>query len=345
MNQINILNQQPTPDNLMWNIWTSIYHLAALTAADELDLFSYLNDHEHTIEQIAYELKADVRPTSVLVNLLINLGFLNINANKISLTLTAKNYLIPESLFYWGSVLYPFRERIEHKKVINAIKQKSNQLTFDNKSFTDMWQEGSLTPDAARSFTEKMHATIFAPALEAIKLNLFASTKNLLDVGGGSGCFSIAFSQAYPERTAVVFELPTVCEITKKYISEFNADKNVSVHSGNFFTNEHWPRNCDGILFSQILHDWPIEKCTEILKHAHSAMPSGGVIYVHEMMLDDSKASPLATVCFDLLMLINHRSQQFSKHELHSLLKECGFSDPLTTYTFGYFSITTATKL
>lgn len=141
-----------------------------------------------------------------------------------------------------------------------------------------------------------------------------------------------------------MFDLPAVCKVTKKYMKEYGSAKNVSVHPGNFFLQDDWPTDCDGILLSQILHDWRLDECTILLKHARKVLPTGGKIYIHEMLLDDNKTSPLATVCFDLLMFINHQSQQFTKEMLFELLKSCGFSAPKTTPTFGYYSITTATK-
>lgn len=98
-----------------------------------------------------------------------------------------------------------------------------------------MWEDGSITPEAARSFTKRMHATIFTPSLEAINSGIFGSTKKLLDVGGGSACFSIAFTQAYPERTATVFELPAVCEIAQEYVNKYNAKKKYIDASRKFF--------------------------------------------------------------------------------------------------------------
>lgn len=331
-------------DTLMWDIWTSMYHLPVVTAADELGIFNCLKNNEYDTSQLANELNLNVRSISVLVEFLIGFGFLTKKQNKINLTPTAKNYLISESPFYWGAVLESLRDRAEHKKIISAIKQGSNQLIFDNKSFTDMWQEGSITSAAANAFTKKMHATISAPAIEAIKSGAFERTKKLLDVGGGSGCFSIAFIQAYKDRKATVFELPAVCEVSQRYIEESNAAESVFLHPGNFFMQDNWPMNHDGILLSQILHDWPIDKCVVILKHAYHVLPVGGQIYIHEMLLDDNTKSPLATVCFDLLMFLNHQSQQFTKEMLSELLQSCGFSTPKTIQTFGYYSITTAIK-
>src|SRR5207244_4159234 len=129
----------------------------------------------------------------------------------------------------------------------------------------------------------KMHATIFAPATMAVESGIFNSTKILLDVGGGSGCFSIAYLKKYPEREATVFELPVVCDVAQEYIAQYELTNKILTHSGNFFNRKTWPTGHDGVLLSQILHDWPEKYCKKILKNAYDTLPSGGKIYLHEM--------------------------------------------------------------
>ncbi|MGQ3892023.1 methyltransferase [Legionella sp. CNM-4043-24] len=338
------INLPDVKDNFMWDIWMSIYHLSALAVADELALFVNLSNKSRSLTELAQTLQLNSRSIEIIVKPLVCFGLLYQSNNTFHLTPTSKTYLLPESPFYWGAILEAQRNREEYKKIIGAIRAGSNQLLFDGKAITDMWKEGSITPEAASNFTKKMHATIFAPSIGAIKCGLFKSIKRLLDVGGGSGCFSIAFIQEYPECAATVFELPAVCSETKKYIAEVDLLDKIVIHPGNFFNLEHWPIGFDGVLLSQILHDWPIEHCKEILKNAYNSMPVGAKIYIHEMLLNDDKISPLTTACFDLLMFVNHKSQQFTKNELFDLLKTIGFKDPQMEKTFGYYSIITAIK-
>jgi acetylserotonin N-methyltransferase len=331
-------------DKFMWDIWMSMYHLPILTVADELSLFVPLKNKDLSRVKLAQALHLSTRAVEILANPLIYFGLLYENNTKLGLTSTARAYLLPESPFYWGALFEAQRNRAEHTRIIEAIRAGSNELHFEGKTFTEMWKEGSITPEAASQFTKKMHATIFAPSVGAIKSTLFKSTKRLLDVGGGSGCFSITFIQEYPEREAMVFELPAVCNETKKYIEEYNLSDSIAIHPGNFFDKDNWPTGYDGILLSQIVHDWPLDYCREILRNAYNSMCPGAKIYIHEMILNDDRISPLTTACFDLLMYVNHKSQQFTKNELFDLLTTCGFKNPKIKKTFGYYSIISAIK-
>ncbi len=341
MNTININNISDTP---LWDIWMSMYHLAAVSVADELGIFNCLTQKNLGTEEIAIKLNLSTRAVQILIEVLVGLKFIIKKNKKYFLSPTAKTYLLPDSLFYWGAILFNLRAHHEHQKILAAIKKGSNQLLFENKTFSDMWKEDTLTQEAAAIFTQKMHATIFAPAAHAVNKGIFKATKNLLDVGGGSGCFNIAYALKYPKYKALVFDLLPVCDVAKTYIQQFKVANRVSVHPGNFFIKNNWPHGRDGILLSQILHDWPIDHCKKILKYAYDCLPKGGIIYIHEMLLDKDRISPLTTVCFDLLMFINHHSQQFTQKEIFDLLKNSGFNKIKIQKTFGYYSIISAQK-
>jgi hypothetical protein len=274
---------------------------------------------------------------------LVGLGYVKKQGTKLALTETAKSYLLSNSPFYWGPMLKGLQERNEHKRLLVAIKSNANTLKFGDKTFTDMWEEGSITAEAAQNFTDRMHATVFAPAVGAIKSGVFKGVKKLLDMGGGSGCFSIAFVKKYSASKATVLELPAVCKVASGYIKKFKLTKKITTYPANFF-QDTWPQEHDGILFSQILHDWPIAYCEKLIQQAYDALPRGGQIFIHEMLLDESKVSPLTVACFNLLMFINHKSQQFTKSQLFNLLRKTGFKNPKVKKTFGYHSVVYAKK-
>jgi hypothetical protein len=49
-------------------------------------------------------------------------------------------------------------------------------------------------------------------------------------------------------------------------------------------------------------------------------------------------------VSFDLLMYINHRSQQFTQQGLYNILEDVGFRNLEVIHTLGYYSVLSAVK-
>lgn len=328
-------------DKILWDTWMSIFHMPILTVADEIGFFSIINQGTTNLQDIANKLNVSFRGAEILANTLATLQYIIKKDHNIFLTSTVKNYLLPDSSCYWGTVFQRFREKPEHQRIMQALKNSSPLLKYQEKSFTQMWEDGTITPEAAQSFTQGMQTMHFAAAEYLAKSGVFNGVNNLLDVGAGSGCFGLAFLNNYANKMTTLFDLPNVCEIIKGYNTENKHQ--ITIHAGNFL-KESWPKNHDAILLSQILHDWPFEICQQILQSAYNSLESGGKIFIHEMLLNENKDSPTATVFFDLLMFINHRSQQFAQHELFELLTKAGFKNPSVKPMFGYFSVITASK-
>ena len=107
---------------------------------------------------------------------------------------------------------------------------------------------------------------------------------------------------------------------------------------------EEYPADHDVVLFSQIMHDWSPETNRLLLAKAWRALPSGGVVVVHEKLLDKDRSGPLANALVSLDMLYWTEGKQYTSEELHELLLEVGFVQPLTRATTGYWSVITAVK-
>jgi tRNA1(Val) A37 N6-methylase TrmN6 len=68
-------------------------------------------------------------------------------------------------------------------------------------------------PEEADAFTRAQHAGSMGPAVMLARTFDLAGAKRLLDVGGGSGAFSIALCQRNPELRATVLDFPNVIDV------------------------------------------------------------------------------------------------------------------------------------
>ncbi len=329
-------------DTIMWDLWLSMYHLAIVSVADELHLFQELQHGPLSINDLSLKLNINPRGVEALFGALTGMKLLKKEAEQLRLTPQAERYLIPESPFYWGELLHQTREQAEHKALLIAIRQGRNPFSLYGRLSED-WERNSLSAEAARKFTGLMHSIIFAPALHAVQSGLFGSVSKLLDVGGGSGCFSIGFVKTYPERQSGIFDLPAVCEISREYIRKFTVEHQVQIYPGNFFTDP-WPEGYDGFCFSNIFHDWAPQQCQQLADSAYEALEPGGRIFLHEMLLNDDRSTPLTTALFDVYMFKDFSAQQHTQAELTDILLKAGFEKPSATPALGYYSVLSAGK-
>jgi C-methyltransferase len=84
----------------------------------------------------------------------------------------------------------------------------------------------------------------------------------------------------------------------------------------------------DAYLLAQILHDWPDEKCVEILRNCADAMEYGARLWVIERVVQDDLASTsLEVALLDLNMLIGFGARERTGDEYVQLLETTGFTN------------------
>src|SRR5690606_36043406 len=129
-----------------------------------------------------------------------------------------------------------------------------------------------------------------------------------------------------------------------RYIAAAGVGGRVATHAANMFT-EPWPRGHDVHFFSNVFHDWSGETCCLLAKRSFEALPSGGLILLHEMLMDDDGCGPLHAAAFSLLMLMGTRGRQYSLPELRGFLEQAGFTDVEAQGTGqGYYSLVSARR-
>ncbi len=201
-----------------------------------------------------------------------------------------------------------------------------------------------MPPELARIITAFMNAHSQAAAQAVGVQPLFAQITNLLDVGGGSAVFSIAIAKMQPSLRATVVEIAAVCAEADRYISASGAAPRVRTQALNMFT-QVWPTAHDAHFLSNILHDWSDETCRMLVRKSFDALPSGGRIVLHEMLMNDDGTGPLPCAAFSLVMLLGTRGRQYSLPELRGFLEPAGFVGVESFTTGGgYYSLVVACK-
>ncbi len=328
-------------DRPLWDIWLSMFQLPALTVADELQLFPCLAEEPRSTKELAERLGVDLRGMDVLVALLSAMGLLRSSGTAHELTDVARTYLLPVSPFYWGPLLRGRLGRMsgQHVALLDALRRQAGAPSRASEG----WKSGQMTPAMAEAVTRVMHCHSLPAAIGAASHDGFSSIRRLLDVGGGSGCFSIAIAQRYPELRCSIMDLPPVCEVARRYVVEGGVADRVDAIAVDMF-RDPWPKGYDGILLSNILHDWDAKTNEKLARAAFDVLPSGGKIFVHEMLLTTSEPGPLTTASFGVMMLLGTEGKQYALSELTEILERAGFADVRADAAYGYYSIVSAVR-
>ena len=332
-----------TDDRLVWDTWLATYRLPVLTVADEVGTFAALSAQSLTTDELAARLDVGARALAIHLGLLGALGFVERHDGRWRATAATRTWLHPQAEGYQGPLLHGFRQSQPlHAQLLSTLRPQVKAAA--HASAAADWERGEMTPDFARMITAYMNAHSRAAAKAVGAQPLFADVRSLLDVGGGSGIFSIEVARAQPALRATVMEIAAVCTEAERYIEAAGQAPRVHTAALNMFT-QPWPSGHDAHFLSNILHDWSDETCRLLVKKSFDALPSGGRIVLHEMLMDDDGCGPLPAAAFSLLMLLGTRGRQYSLPELRGFLEPAGFTavEAFTTGG-GYYSLVVARK-
>jgi 2-hydroxy-4-(methylsulfanyl)butanoate S-methyltransferase len=163
------------------------------------------------------------------------------------------------------------------------------ERTFPGKGFYEgMIYSAGL---GGETFSAAQHSGSVGPARLMAKRMSLAGRKRLLDVGGGSGAYTLAFCAANPQLKATILDFPQTVETAKKYTREAGLTDRVAHLAGNAMTTE-WPAGHDVVLMSYVWSAVGGADIEVLARRTFGALPSGGLVLVHDFMVDNHDAQP-----------------------------------------------------
>ncbi len=332
-----------TDDRLIWDTWLAMYRLPILTVADEIGTFAALSARPLTTDELAAQLAVGARALGIHLGLLAAMGFVERRDWRWRATAATRTWMHPEAEGYAGPVLHGFRQAQPlHAQLLATLRP--NVRADKHRSSVAEWERGEMSAELAQMVTAFMNAHSRAAAKAVASQSLFGEVRSILDVGGGSAIFSIEIAKAHPQLRATVMEIAAVCAEAERYITASGQAARVRTEAVNMFT-QAWPTGHDAHFLSNILHDWSDETCRLLARKSFDALPSGGRIVLHEILMDDDGCGPLPAAAFSVLMLLGTRGRQYTLGELRGFLEPTGFIDvEAFTTGGGYYSLVVARK-
>jgi ubiquinone/menaquinone biosynthesis C-methylase UbiE len=112
-----------------------------------------------------------------------------------------------------------------------------------------------------------------------------------LDIGGGSGAYSIAFCAANPHLRATILDFPETVDTAKRYAREAGFSDRIAHLGGNAIKVE-WPGGHDVVLMSYVWSAVGEADIAVLAKRTFDALPPGGLALIHDFMVDDAGEGP-----------------------------------------------------
>ena len=181
----------------------------------------------------------------------------------------------------------------------------------------DVWSYRATRPEENAVFNENMAAQTSVVADAVAAGYDFSGLSTVVDVGGGQGRLLEAVLARHPHLTGTVLDRE---HVVPKTPSMPDLASRWSALPGDFFVDV--PRS-DAYLLKWILHDWPDDRCVEILRVCRRGLRPQGVVLVVEMLLGRPGYEREAAFS-DLNMLVMPGGRERSEEEYAALFDAAG---------------------
>lgn len=288
-----------------------------LTAA-ELDLFTSIDEKPCTASGLARERGLDVRATTRVLDCLFVMKLL---------AKTDDIYRVTEK----GAFLSSHHQETVLPMVLHMVNlwQTWSGLTEIVRTGPGSQYESGLKLSEKdwKSFVGAMHVAARALSKEIAESYGVSNCKQLLDVGGASGTYTIAFLRENPFMKAIIFDLEDVIPMARERIKDEGLSERVEFVAGDFYEDE-LPTGCDFAFLSAIIHQSSPEENLNLYGKIFRVLEKGGTILIRDHIMNDDRTKPPAGTLFAINMLVNTRGgDTYSFREVKDGLESAGFRD------------------
>ena len=333
----------------IFEIYRGSYGSELLTAAvAHFGVFARLAAGPMAPAELGAALGLAERPATVLLTALRAFGLLiNSDGGKLDLSELAREHLTAGGPFDVSDYIrlsadspgvLAMAERLRANRPAGSEPEESGAAFIYREGIESAMEQEA----AARRLTLALagRARNVAPALaERVPLD---SARVLLDVGGGTGLYSIAFLQKNAGLRAIVWDRPEVLKVAAELAAAYGVADRLECRPGDMFTDA--PPPADATLLSNVLHDWDVPECQTLISRCAAALPPDGRLLIHDVFLNDALDGPLPIALYSAALFCLTEGRAYSAAEYSGWLTEAGLTPGPVTPTLIHCGVLAGVK-
>ncbi len=289
-----------------------------LLSGFELDIFTNIAESGSTNYQIASDLKLDEHACERLLNALVSLGFLTKKNNLFFNTTDSFTFLSKNSPDYLGGLMHSNHLWNTWSNLTQVVKTGISAHPSEINVRGEEW----LFP-----FINAMHDRAKKQAPQQLEKFDLTGVKSTLDIGGGSGAYSMEFISKKPEIEATLFDLPNVIPITKKFLDKEGFSDKIKTYAGDYTTDD-LPVGFDLVFLSAIIHSNSLVINQSLITKCFNSLNKNGRIVIQDWIMNNDRTQPTTGAIFAINMLVGTEAGDcFTEQEVTEMLTNAGFKN------------------
>jgi SAM-dependent methyltransferase len=289
----------------------------AVFVATKLGVFDTLEQKPLTAAEVATRLGTDREATGKLLNALTGLGYLRLAGDAFTLSSEARRWLVADSprslrdfVLEQESLEWRWLEHLE-----DFIRTGDN-VQIHQDSSDDVW----------RLYQRGMRSAAGLSAAEvARRVPVPNGARQMLDIGGSHGYYSVVICRRHPGLRSVVLDLPQAIRHAAPLLAKEGMGDRVVHRAADAATDDFGTATFDVVYIANVVHHFDEATNRDLARRAARALRPGGYFVILDVVRPCSpkQAGQVGTLG-DLLFALSSASGTWSSEELTRWQREAG---------------------
>lgn len=290
----------------------------ALFSALELGVFNALEEQPATAEELGQRLGLAPRPSRLLLLALLGEGIVDRVGDVYRNSPAASRYLVSSSGDYMGSLAeHQAAHFAKFSHLTRALKENAPvkmEVHGDHPAFGGPERFARVTRTAA----------LMMMAGGLAKRAPLAGNRHLVDLGCGSGVYSIALATEHPDLRITAVDRPSVSELAREEVAKAGFSDRIDVVAGDIFEDTF--AEGDVAMLSNVAEGFEASRARALIEHVYRWLPDGGELLFHSHMWEHAGTSFPYTV--GLILVVNNGmgGEPYGEAVTRQWLRDAGFS-------------------
>jgi SAM-dependent methyltransferase len=288
----------------------------AIALATELGVFEALGGDALSAEALASICKTDARATEKLLNLLVTMRYLKARDGTYRLRRHVRRWLLTDAPNSVRDAVLMKRLEWRWIEELDSFLRTGQPLDVHGTMSTEDWE--------AYQRGMRAQASLGAPLL-ARQIPVPAGAREMLDVGGSHGYFSVVLCRRHPGLRATVLDLPPAVEHAAPLLAREQMGDRVVLQAGDALTDDLGESAYDLILMFSLVHHFDDATNRKLVAKSARALRPGGTLVIGDVIRPSSpgKGGQMGAF-FDLYFALTSESGTWTFDEMRSWQSDAG---------------------